>query len=185
MREKAAMKTPIKASAILSVLTVVGAVSLATATPAQAQSVCIVNRHNQTRCRSVPNNYNNQRSDWRSRDNFDHRWDYRQPSRYRQNVRWQVNDIYRDVLDRNLDPSGRRTWTGSVREGNSLDEVRRDVARSQEAQIKINQIYREVLGRDAEAGGLETWTRALEDGRSLDEVRRAIKNTQEAQNRNR
>jgi hypothetical protein len=182
---KKVMKTPIKASAFLSVLTVAGAISLATVAPAQAQSVCSVNRFNQTHCRSVPNRYDSQRYDWRSRNNFDRRSDYRQPFRYGQNVRWQINDIYREVLDRNLDPSGWRTWTRSVREGNSLDDVRRDVARSQEAQNRINQIYRDVLGRDADAGGLETWTRALEDGRSLNEVRRAIENSQESRNRSR
>ncbi|MFB2939057.1 DUF4214 domain-containing protein [Aerosakkonemataceae cyanobacterium BLCC-F154] len=92
----------------------------------------------------------------------------------------QIRDIYREVLGRDPDYRGLRTWLGERRSGDSLREIRRDIARSDEAVAKVNQIYREVLGRNADRNGIRTWTNRLAAGASLSEIRRDIENSPEA-----
>lgn len=92
----------------------------------------------------------------------------------------QIRDIYREVLGRDPDYRGLRTWLGERRSGESLRDIRRDIARSDEAAARINQIYREVLGRNADRDGIRTWTNRLASGASLYEVRRDIENSPEA-----
>ncbi len=161
------MKTTLKASVLKSVLSVSGLISLAAAAPAQAQSLCVVNPYNQVSC---------------TRYDFQ---DNRHPVRVRIGVRQEVRDIYEDVLGRDADREGLTDWSRTViRQGNSLDDVRENIANSEEAQERINDIYRDVLGRDADSDGLETWSDALEDGESLDDVRREILESDEARSKN-
>ena len=171
------MKITLKASVLLSVLSVSGLMSLAAA-PAQAQRVCVVSRYNQVSC--------TYRDDYR-RDNYrrdDYRYN-RRPLRTRIGVRQEVRDVYEDVLGREADREGLRDWSRTViRRGNSLNDVRENIANSEEAEDRINDIYRDVLGREADRDGLETWTGALEDGESLDDVRREIQESDEARSRN-
>ncbi|MGA9380846.1 MAG: DUF4214 domain-containing protein [Phormidium sp.] len=106
-------------------------------------------------------------------------------SRYRREYNYyysadQIRDIYREVLGREPDNRGLRTWLGERRSGESLGEIRRDIARSDEAVTKINQIYREVLGRNVDRDGIRTWTNRLASGASIYEVRRDIENSPEA-----
>jgi hypothetical protein len=162
------MKTTLKASVLKSVLSVSGLISLAAAAPAQAQSLCVVNPYNQVSC---TNTYDFQ--------------DNRRPVRERRRVRQEVRDIYEDVLGRDADREGLTDWSRTViRQGNSLDDVRENIANSEEAQERINDIYRDVLGREADSDGLETWSDALEDGESLDDVRREILESDEARSKN-
>ncbi|MFB2875499.1 DUF4214 domain-containing protein [Floridanema aerugineum] len=91
-----------------------------------------------------------------------------------------IRDIYREVLGREPDYRGLRTWLGERRSSDSLRDIRRDIARSDEAVARINQIYREVLGRDVDREGIRTWTNRLASGSSLSEVRRDIENSSEA-----
>lgn len=91
-----------------------------------------------------------------------------------------IRDIYREVLGRDPDYRGLRTWLGERRSGDSLRDIRGDIARSDEAVARINQIYREVLGRDVDREGIRTWTNRLASGSSLSEVRRDIENSREA-----
>lgn len=118
----------------------------------------------------------------------DRYYDYRDPyygRRYRREYNYyysvdQIRDIYREVLGRDPDYRGLRTWLGERRSTDSLREIRRDIARSDEAVARINQIYREVLGRDVDREGIRTWTNRLASGSSLSEVRRDIENSAEA-----
>lgn len=91
-----------------------------------------------------------------------------------------IRDIYREVLGREPDYRGLRTWLGQRRGGESLRDIRYDIARSDEAAARINQIYREVLGRNADRDGIRTWTNRLASGASIYEVRRDIENSPEA-----
>ncbi|NEQ20193.1 MAG: DUF4214 domain-containing protein [Microcoleus sp. SIO2G3] len=167
------MKTTLKTSVLLSVLSVSGLISLAAA-PAQAQRVCVRTRYNQVSCTYRDNYWYNRRP-----------LRVRQPIRVRVGVRQEVRDIYEDVLGREAERRGLRDWSRTViRQGNSLDDIREGIANSDEAKERINDIYRDVLGRDAEPEGLETWTGALEDGESLDDVRREILESDEARSRN-
>jgi hypothetical protein len=92
-----------------------------------------------------------------------------------------INEIYRDVLDRDADYRGLRTWARKLERGATLREIREDIARSPEAQDRIRDIYREVLDREADAGGIRTWVNELADGDSLSDVRKKIADSQEAE----
>ena len=174
------MKTTLKASVLLSVLSVSGLMSLAAVAPAQAQRVCVVNRYNQVSC-TDRDDYHYNRRPVRVRQPVR----LRQPIRTRIEVRQEVRDVYEDVLGRDADRRGLRDWSRTViRRGNSFDDVREGIANSEEAEDRINDIYRDVLGREADRDGLETWTDALEDGESLNDVRREIQESDEARRRN-
>lgn len=169
--EKQTMKPTITASAFLGVLSVSNILSLMIVAPAQAQRTCIVTDYNQVVCGRPYDDSRPNRSPDRSRDIRD--------------IRREINQIYQEVLGRNVDREGIRIWTRAAEDGKSLDDIRQEIARTPEARNKINQIYQEVLGRDADPGGLQTWIGALEDGKSLNDVRRAIENTEEARLRRR
>lgn len=94
----------------------------------------------------------------------------------------EINSIYREVLGRNVDPQGLRTWSRALRRNHRLRDVRRKVARSREGETVINQIYREVLGRNVDPDGLKTYTGQLAGGWSIHDVRRDILESDEARN---
>lgn len=81
-----------------------------------------------------------------------------------------VVQIYREVLDRDVDPSGMGTWTGELNNGKSVLSVRRAISVSPEAQNKLNELYRKMLCRDIDSSGQVTWTNALASGWSLRRV---------------
>jgi hypothetical protein len=91
----------------------------------------------------------------------------------------QIRAIYLQVLGREPDYRGLNTWLGQSRRA-SLYDIRRNIARSDEAVARINQIYREVLGRNADRDGIRTWTNRLASGASIYDVRRDIENSPEA-----
>lgn len=92
-----------------------------------------------------------------------------------------INEIYRDVLERDADYRGLRTWASKLERGATLGEIREDIARSREAQDRIRDLYREVLEREADAGGIRTWVGELADGDSLSDVRKKIADSEEAE----
>ncbi|MGB7439575.1 MAG: DUF4214 domain-containing protein [Coleofasciculaceae cyanobacterium] len=94
----------------------------------------------------------------------------------------EINGIYQEVLGRNVDPQGFRTWSRALRRNHRLRDVRRKVARSREGETVINQIYREVLGRNVDPDGLRTYTGQLASGWSIQDVRRDIRESDEARN---
>ncbi|MCL1465591.1 DUF4214 domain-containing protein [Argonema galeatum] len=91
-----------------------------------------------------------------------------------------INRLYREVLARDADFDGLRTWSRELERGRSLRDIRRELAKSREAEDIINQIYREVMGRNADSDGLEMWKRQLAKGRTLAQVRQAIERSTEA-----
>ncbi len=168
------MKTNSKAKFLFSVLSLSGVVLAASSTSAQAQRTCIVTENNQVICGRPAsdrelNNFNNSNNSNNSQQNF-----------YAQ-----INDIYQNILGRNVDNRGLDIWTKALRNGRPLDDVRRDLARTPEARNKINQLYQEILGRDADASGLQTWMSKLADGGNLRDVRRDLERSDEARNRRR
>ncbi|MFB2896210.1 DUF4214 domain-containing protein [Aerosakkonemataceae cyanobacterium BLCC-F50] len=95
----------------------------------------------------------------------------------------EINRLYRQVLGRNADYDGLRTWSRELQRGRSLSYIRRELAYSQEAENTINNIYRRVLGRNVDRNGLRTWQSELARGKSLREVERSIERSPEARNR--
>lgn len=90
-----------------------------------------------------------------------------------------INTIYRQVLGRDADFQGLRTWSRELQRGRSLRNIRHELAKSREAQDAINQIYWEVLGRNVGVEALQTWTKQLARGRTLAQVRQAIEGSTE------
>jgi uncharacterized delta-60 repeat protein len=73
--------------------------------------------------------------------------------------------LYRDVLQRALDPSGMATWEQALVNGVSRTAVAAAVLASQESdQMEVQALYNRVLRRNADREGLETFTASLQDG---------------------
>ncbi len=96
-----------------------------------------------------------------------------------------INQLYREVLGREVDPSGLTTFTKKMRQGKSLKWVRAQLARSPEAQSAVNWVYQEVLGRNVDPSGLKTYTKRLRTGWTIQEVRQDVAESEEASNRKR
>lgn len=92
-----------------------------------------------------------------------------------------INRIYKEVLGRDADYRGLRTWARELENGATLQEIRTEIARSDEAEDRIGDIYREVLGRSADSRGTRTWVNQLANGASLDDVREKVANSREAE----
>lgn len=130
---------------------------------------------------------NKQRYDWDryDRDRYDRdRYDQDRYDRGRRsNYYDEINRLYRQVLGRNVDSEGLRTWSRQIERGRSLRDIRRELAYSREAAILINNIYRQALGRNVDRGGLRTWQEELARGRNWREVQRAIDRSPEIRRR--
>ena len=100
------------------------------------------------------------------------------------NIQTEVNNLYVQVLGRNADANGLRSYVQVVNQGRSLAEVRRNLANSQEFNQSINKVYQEFLGRNVDNNGLQSYRNAVINGRSFEEVRNEIANSPEARNRN-
>ncbi|NJN31938.1 MAG: DUF4214 domain-containing protein [Synechococcales cyanobacterium RM1_1_8] len=85
-----------------------------------------------------------------------------------------LDDIYRDVLGRNIDSSGLRTYSRRLEQGWSLDQVRRDLAQSDEAEKALDELYQRILGRGIDPSGYETYSRKIARGASLRDVEQEL-----------
>lgn len=94
-----------------------------------------------------------------------------------------INQLYLEVLGREVDSNGFRTFSQRMHKGKSIEWVREKLASSPEAEQAVNQIYLEVLARHADPGGLDTYTKRLRGGWSLDTVRQDILESAEARHR--
>ncbi len=94
-----------------------------------------------------------------------------------------INDLYIQILGRNVDPDGLNAYSRELNNGVSVSKIRNDLAYSPEATQAINKLYQEVLRRNADAAGLSTYRNFLATGRSLNDVRRELANSPEARGR--
>lgn len=100
------------------------------------------------------------------------------------NVQTEINNLYVQVLGRNADRNGLRKYTQVVNQGGTLDQVRRNLANSQEFNQSINKIYQQFLGRNVDNNGLQSYRNAIINGRNFQDVRDEIANSPEAGTRN-
>ncbi|NMR20856.1 DUF4214 domain-containing protein [Cellulomonas fimi] len=76
-----------------------------------------------------------------------------------------VRSLYRDMLDREADPSGLATWSAMLASGRSAADLAQSLSRSEEyASREVRAIYAEILRRQPDAGGLQDWTRGVMAG---------------------
>lgn len=95
----------------------------------------------------------------------------------------ELDDIYKDVLGRNISRAGLRTYTRRLEQGWSLADVRKDVAKSDEAATALDKVYRKILGRGVDPAGFRTYSRKLARGSSLRDVARDLQKSDEARGR--
>ncbi|HIK30708.1 MAG TPA: pentapeptide repeat-containing protein [Oscillatoriales cyanobacterium M59_W2019_021] len=95
----------------------------------------------------------------------------------------EIERIYREVLGRRPERDGLRNYLRRLSQGESLQNIREDIADSREARDRIDEIYRQVLGRPADEEGLRNYRRKLADGWDIDRVQRDIERSDEARNR--
>lgn len=115
--------------------------------------------------------------------NFNYRQSSGGSSQNRADIYDAVDDLYQEVLGRDADRAGLRTYRRFIEQGWSLSRVRSALASSPEAEQIINSIYRQYLGRDADPGGLSTYRGFLDRGWSMEQVRRAVAESPEARSR--
>jgi hypothetical protein len=121
------------------------------------------------------------------------RTDYQRYSTNRRSMRPDaiVRQAYQDILGRDPDPEGLRTYrTNIIDKGWSEQDVREALrnspeyssggARSASADRIIRRAYRDILGRDPDPSGLETYRRNIvERGWDEQDVRTALRRSEE------
>ncbi len=98
------------------------------AVPALAQRACIVDNNNNVVCGRPATDLEIQQYNSSSSGS------------QRENLYKSINDIYRDVLGQDVSRNEFLRWSRAVERGQSIKDVRREVAQSLEAQAKINQM---------------------------------------------
>lgn len=102
-----------------------------------------------------------------------------------------IYQAYREVLRRNPDPDGLRTYRHRIiHEGWSMDQVIAQLQRSSEARnvdprAAITQAYREVLGRDPDPQGMAHYLSKWRDGWTQGQIRDDLRRSAEFRNRRR
>lgn len=115
------------------------------------------------------------------RERFDSRGNRILSNSQKAQIRRALDDIYEEVLGRDLDEAGFDTYLDRIANDDwSLSRVRQDIADSQESRDRLNDLYREILRRDIDSDGLRTYRRQLAQGSSLNEVRRTLERSGEA-----
>lgn len=167
---------------------------------AQSQQICIVAQDsNKVVCGRVATNREvsnagygrNGNRNGSSRNNGVYRNGRNDDSRYEtaanrrdwSDVYDELDDIYKDVLGRNIGPDGLRTYGRRLEQGWSLSKIRQDVAESKEAETALDQVYRRILGRGVDREGFKTYSRKLARGSSLRDVARDLQKSDEARGR--
>jgi uncharacterized secreted protein with C-terminal beta-propeller domain len=83
--------------------------------------------------------------------------------------------LYHDLLHRDMDESGRQTWTAALAAGASRDRVAWMITHSDEAsRLVVQDMYETYLHRQADDTGLNAFAAALAQGRPSQDVRRLI-----------
>ena len=151
----------------------------------QGRNCWVDDRTGRVVCNERRDRYNDSFEERNRRYNEQRNRRYDRDRNYRHSeIENRIAQLYREVLGRNPDRGGLRTYTQRVLDGWDYRRVRRDLARSREARDRINQLYWEILGRNADRGGLRTYQRHLENGWSLRQVREELRRSPEARSRN-
>ncbi len=88
-----------------------------------------------------------------------------------------IRDIYLQILGRNADANGLRTYTEAVRSNRlSLVQVRRELANSPESDQSIRRIYQQA-GRSPSPNQIRNAKLSMENGSSLEQLRQELVST--------
>ncbi len=92
--------------------------------------------------------------------------------------------LYAAVLDRDLDPEGRETYASQIREGRPVEDILKDMLRSDEYHNRaIAHLYQELLGRDPDPEGQNTYLDQFKEGKDVHDVAEFVRSSDEYRNR--
>jgi len=97
---------------------------------------------------------------------------------------WAVEEVYRRILEREIDDAGRRTYIQGDR---PIESVIHDLVNSDEFQEQkrgiiradVEELYQNLLGRDADEIGVRHYIREIEQGKSLDAILEQLRQSRE------
>lgn len=98
-----------------------------------------------------------------------------------------VDRIYRDVLGRSIDDTGRDYWVNGIKNGTfTTDDVVLTILNSQEFVARnlnneqyVTALYEAFLDRDPDTEGLNNWVNALNNGATRDDIARGFASSAE------
>ncbi len=91
-----------------------------------------------------------------------------------------VIQVYRDLLQREVEAAGLAFWSGLLDQGVTRAEVVRQIESSREHQTNVVQdLYGQLLGRQADAAGLDSFVNVLSTGGTVDQVKAALLRSEE------
>ncbi len=86
-----------------------------------------------------------------------------------------LNQAYKDLLHRAVDPTGLAGWAQALVGGTSRTDVARALVASTEYRGNaVNDLYATILGRSADAAGRAAWVNFLAQGHSVEEAKVAF-----------
>lgn len=98
-----------------------------------------------------------------------------------QNYGGDLTKLYQDLLNRDPDMQGYQHYLDQLTGGRSLDEIKAEIAGSNEAFLRDT--YRDVLKRDPDEGGMQHYMGQLTGGRPRDEIYQEILGSDEYKNK--
>lgn len=91
--------------------------------------------------------------------------------------RW-INEVYRDLLGRPVDPGALNYWTTQAADGEKLSQIVSQIEQSGSTHeyyhVQVESLYARYLHRAADSDGLNSFVTALVDGATLDQVAASI-----------
>ena len=94
-----------------------------------------------------------------------------------------INRLFQEVLGREADYLALQNFSNAAMKGRSLEDIRLELARSEEGREVIRRAYREILKREADPSGLSSFHQKLINGESLTQIRNELASSDEAKRR--
>lgn len=94
-----------------------------------------------------------------------------------------VNRLFQEVLGREADYLSLQNFSNAAVKGRSLEDIRLELAQSEEGREVIRRAYREILKREADPSGLASFHQKLIKGESLTQIRNELASSDEAKRR--
>jgi hypothetical protein len=86
-----------------------------------------------------------------------------------------IDQLYRDLLHRDVDPVGDATWNADLQNGGTFQAVAMAITNSREYESNlVDSFYVSYLGRHAEPAGLNAWVNQMQGGLNAEQIRAGI-----------
>jgi hypothetical protein len=99
------------------------------------------------------------------------------------NTNSEIADYYDRFLGRAPDQPGLDYWTNAAKSGQSIEDIGKQIANSQEGKTYgLNQLYQKDFGRAADTEGFNFWQNAMNNGMSLADIDKQFRASDEYRN---